>query len=143
MPSVSIATCEERLGMTRPLRERQAVYIRHSNCATGWMNRSSYLPQGKDNFLFSIMPRSTQPPIQWVQLVVTTGVKLQEREADHLHQEPRLRMRGAIPLLLFLWCLINNSTSTCVMHARTGMYGKKKRGSGCSCCVGGRVTHYN
>jgi hypothetical protein len=48
----------------------------------------------------------TQPPIQWVPVPLTPGVKQPGHEADH----PQLRMHGAVPSLLqyifMAWCLI-------------------------------------
>jgi hypothetical protein len=55
------------------------------------------------DFLFSTAPtptlRSTQPPIQWVPGALSSGVKRQGCEADHLHLVPRARKRGPIPSL--------------------------------------------
>jgi len=54
-------------------------------------------------FLFTTASRQslgpTQPLIQRVPGAFTPGVKRPSREGDRLHQVPRLRMRGAIPLL--------------------------------------------
>jgi hypothetical protein len=45
----------------------------------------------------------TQPPLEWVPGGLSIGVKLPEREADHLVSRPR--MHGAIPPLpnTFSW----------------------------------------
>jgi hypothetical protein len=56
-------------------------------------------------FLQNVQTESgaTEPPVQWGVGVLSRGWNGRDVTlADHLHQEPRLAMRGAVPLLLAL-----------------------------------------
>jgi hypothetical protein len=64
--------------------------------------RGFYSRQGLGIFFFYTASRPalrpTQPPIQWVPVVLSPEVKRPESEADHSpHLVPRSRMCGAIP----------------------------------------------
>jgi hypothetical protein len=61
---------------------------RYSDWLTAGRPRGRSSSTGRvKNVLFSTSSRSalgpTQPPVQWVQGALSTGVKRQEREADH------------------------------------------------------------
>jgi hypothetical protein len=66
---------------------------------------------GESDFLYSTLSRPalelTQPPIQWVQGVLSPGVKRQEREADHSPPcSVKVENNGTMPALpytLFSW----------------------------------------
>jgi hypothetical protein len=67
--------------------------------------------EGQDIFLLSIISRSslglTQPPVQWLPISLSPGLKRQGRKADHSPPSSvEVKNCGAIPALphTFSWC---------------------------------------